>query len=157
MAIVIGGHLLLAPTPAAAGTVAMMLSLMLVRLAQKAAGARALRTLALVVCHHTDGCMNAAVGSVNVSKRSLMLLNSVPCELRRGRAVRSLEDGQAPARARYRRAPRERAAARSSSQLPRVGRVGIERVDGRGQVMDDDIRSRWASGLGKHSAHWTYW
>jgi hypothetical protein len=91
MAIVIGGHLLLAPTPAAAGTVAMMLSLMLVRLAQKAAGARALRTLALVVCHQTDGCMNAAVGSVNVSKRSLMLLNSVPCELRRGRAVGSLE------------------------------------------------------------------
>jgi hypothetical protein len=47
----LGGHLLLAPASIAARTVAMALSLMLVRLAKQAAGARALRTLALVVGH----------------------------------------------------------------------------------------------------------
>jgi hypothetical protein len=51
VAIVLGGHLLLTPTSIAAGTIAVMLGLVLVRLAQQAPGARALGTLALVVRH----------------------------------------------------------------------------------------------------------
>jgi len=51
MAVALGGHLLLAPASIAAGAVATMLSLVLVRLAQQTASARALRTLALVVGH----------------------------------------------------------------------------------------------------------
>jgi hypothetical protein len=51
MTVAIGGNLLLAPAPIAAGAVTTMLSLMLVRLAQQTARARALRTLALVVGH----------------------------------------------------------------------------------------------------------
>jgi len=51
MAVVIGGHLLLAPAPITARAVATMLSLMLMRLAHQAARARALRTLALVIGH----------------------------------------------------------------------------------------------------------
>jgi hypothetical protein len=51
VAILMGGRLLLAPAPIIAGTVAMALSLMLVCLAQQAASARALRTLALVIRH----------------------------------------------------------------------------------------------------------
>jgi hypothetical protein len=62
MTVAIGGHLLFTPSLIAAGAVAMVLSLVLVRLAQHAASARALGALALVVCHQTDGCMNAAVG-----------------------------------------------------------------------------------------------
>ena len=51
MTVVIGGHLLLAPASIAAGAVATMLGLVLVRLAQQTASARALRTLVLVVGH----------------------------------------------------------------------------------------------------------
>jgi len=51
MAVVLGGHLLLAPASIAARAVATMLSLVLVRLAQQTPGARALRTLALVFDH----------------------------------------------------------------------------------------------------------
>ena len=51
MTVVLGGHLLLAPAPIAAGAVATMLSLVLVRLAHQTARARALRTLALVIGH----------------------------------------------------------------------------------------------------------
>jgi hypothetical protein len=51
MTVVLGGHLLLAPASIAAGAVATMLGLVLVRLAQQTARARALRTLALVVGH----------------------------------------------------------------------------------------------------------
>jgi hypothetical protein len=51
MIVVIGGHLLLAPASIAARTVATMLSLVLMRLAQQTARARALRTLALVIGH----------------------------------------------------------------------------------------------------------
>jgi len=51
MTVTIGGHLLLAPAPIAARAVATMLSLVLVRLTQQTARARALRTLALVVGH----------------------------------------------------------------------------------------------------------
>ena len=47
----LGGYLLLAPAPVAARAVATMLGLVLVRLAQQTAGARALRTLALVIGH----------------------------------------------------------------------------------------------------------
>jgi hypothetical protein len=56
----IGGRLLLAPTPIAACTIAVMLGLVLVRLAQQAASARALRTLALVIRHRlmvADTCV----------------------------------------------------------------------------------------------------
>jgi hypothetical protein len=51
MTVVLGGHLLLAPAPIAARAVATMLSLVLVRLTQQTARARALRTLALVIGH----------------------------------------------------------------------------------------------------------
>jgi hypothetical protein len=51
VAILMGGRLLLAPAPIAASTIAVMLGLVLVRLAQQAPGARALGTLALVVRH----------------------------------------------------------------------------------------------------------
>jgi hypothetical protein len=51
MTVVLGDHLLLAPASIAARAVATMLGLVLVRLAQQTAGARALWTLALVVSH----------------------------------------------------------------------------------------------------------
>ena len=51
MTVAIGGNLLLAPASIAARAVATMLGLVLVRLAQQTACARALRTLALVVGH----------------------------------------------------------------------------------------------------------
>ncbi len=51
MTVVVGRHLLLAPATIAAGTVAMVLGLVLVGLAQQAAGACALRTLSLMVSH----------------------------------------------------------------------------------------------------------
>jgi len=51
VAILMGGRLLLAPAPIAACTIAVMLGLVLVRLAQQTARARALGTLALVVRH----------------------------------------------------------------------------------------------------------
>jgi len=51
MAVVLGGHLLLAPASIAARAVATVLGLVLVRLAHQAARARALRTLALVIGH----------------------------------------------------------------------------------------------------------
>ena len=51
MPVALGGHLLLAPASIAARAVATMLGLVLVRLAQQTAGARALRTLTLVVGH----------------------------------------------------------------------------------------------------------
>ena len=57
MTIAIGGHLLLAPASIAAGAVATMLGLVLVRLAQQTSGARTLRTPAPVMCHLKDGCM----------------------------------------------------------------------------------------------------
>jgi len=59
MTVVLGGHLLLAPAPIAAGTVATVLSLMLMRLAHQTARARALRTLALVIAMQTNGCIDA--------------------------------------------------------------------------------------------------
>jgi len=59
MTVEIGGHLLLAPASIAATAVAVALSLVLVRLAQQTAGARALRTLALVIGHQTNSCINA--------------------------------------------------------------------------------------------------
>jgi hypothetical protein len=51
MAVVLGGHLLLAPASIAARAVATMLGLVLVRLAHQAARSRALRTLTFVVGH----------------------------------------------------------------------------------------------------------
>ena len=51
MTIAIGGHLLLAPASIAAGAVATMLGLVLVRLAQQAAGATLLGALSLVISH----------------------------------------------------------------------------------------------------------
>jgi hypothetical protein len=51
MAVVLGGHLLLAPASIAARAVATVLGLVLVRLAHQAARARAPRTLALVIGH----------------------------------------------------------------------------------------------------------
>jgi hypothetical protein len=58
MTVVLGGHLLLAPASIAARAVAMMLSLVLVRLAHQTARARALRTLALVIAMQTNSCIN---------------------------------------------------------------------------------------------------
>jgi hypothetical protein len=51
MAVVLCGHLLLAPAPIATRTVTTMLGLVLVWLAHQTARARALRTLALVAGH----------------------------------------------------------------------------------------------------------
>jgi hypothetical protein len=51
MTVVLGGHLLLAPAPIAAGTVATVLGLVLVRLTEQTGRPRALRTLTLVVGH----------------------------------------------------------------------------------------------------------
>ncbi len=51
MTVVLGGHLLLVPASIAARAVATMLGLVLVRLTHQATGARALRTLALVIGH----------------------------------------------------------------------------------------------------------
>jgi len=64
MTVVLGGHLLLAPASIAAGTVATVLSLVLVRLAHEAARSRALRTLALVV-GHADNWLHKAVPSTS--------------------------------------------------------------------------------------------
>jgi hypothetical protein len=67
MTVVLGGHLLLAPAPIAARAVATMLGLVLVRLTHQTAGARALRTLALVIGHadkslHTAGAVDKPQG-----------------------------------------------------------------------------------------------
>jgi hypothetical protein len=51
MTVVVSRYLLLAPATITAGTVAMVLGLVLVRLAQQAAGSWALRTLSLMVSH----------------------------------------------------------------------------------------------------------
>src|ERR1035441_7899632 len=56
----VGHHLLLAPAATVASTAAMAFGLVLVWLAQHAAGARALRPLALVIRHQTDDCMDVA-------------------------------------------------------------------------------------------------
>jgi hypothetical protein len=51
MTVALCGHLLLVPASIAARAVATMLGLVLVRLTHQATGARALRTLALVIGH----------------------------------------------------------------------------------------------------------
>jgi hypothetical protein len=62
MTVVIGSHLLLAPASIAAGAAATMLGLVFVRLAQQTAGARALRTLALVVGHSDKSLQKTRAG-----------------------------------------------------------------------------------------------
>ena len=64
MTVVLGGDLLLAPAPIAAPAVATMLSLVLMRLAHQTAGARALRTLTLVISH-ADKWLHKAVPSTS--------------------------------------------------------------------------------------------
>jgi hypothetical protein len=69
MAVAIGGHLLLAPASIAAGAVATMLSLVLVRLAQQTAHTRALRTLTLVVSHADKWLHKAARSTSSRARR----------------------------------------------------------------------------------------
>jgi len=67
MTVVLRGHLLLAPASIAAGAVATTLGLVLMWLAHQAAGARALRTLTLMVGHadkwlHKAGAVDKSQG-----------------------------------------------------------------------------------------------
>jgi hypothetical protein len=87
MTIAIGGHLLLVSASIAAGAVATMLGLVLVRLAQQAAGARALRTLALVVRHQlmVADSWSQTPNPRHATKRAARI--GVPLSLRRQNAT----------------------------------------------------------------------